>query len=40
LAFHVLLQSKTKTLSDKDGAKFLARLERAVGELGAELRRA
>lgn len=40
LAFHVLLQSSTKTLSDKDGAKFLDRLERALGELDAELRRA
>lgn len=39
LAFHVLLQSDTKTLSDKDGQKFLDRLERAAGELGAELRR-
>ncbi len=39
LAFHVLLQSGKKTLSDKDGAKFLDRLERGLQALGAELRR-
>jgi len=39
LAFHVLLQSDKKTLSDKEGQKFLDRLERAATELGAELRR-
>ena len=39
LAFHVLLQSAKKTLSDKDGAKFLDRLERSAQNLDAELRR-
>lgn len=39
LAFHVLLQAPDKTLSDKDGQKFLGRLERAVAELGGELRK-
>jgi phenylalanyl-tRNA synthetase beta chain len=38
LAWHVVLQSEKKTLTDKDGAKFLGRVERAVAELGAQLR--
>ncbi|MDA1265395.1 MAG: phenylalanine--tRNA ligase subunit beta, partial [Planctomycetota bacterium] len=38
LAWHVVLQSPTKTLSDKEAQKFLSRVERAVAELGAELR--
>ncbi len=40
LAWHVLLQSEKKTLTDKDAQKFLGRVERAVEKLGAELRRA
>jgi phenylalanyl-tRNA synthetase beta chain len=39
LAFHVLLQSDAKTLTDKEQAKFLDRLARAAEELGGELRR-
>jgi phenylalanyl-tRNA synthetase beta chain len=39
LAFHVLLQSETKTLTDKDEQKFLQRFERLVGEAGGELRK-
>jgi len=39
LAFHVLLQAPDKTLSDKDGQKFLGRLEREVSQLGGELRK-
>ncbi|MFT7671175.1 MAG: phenylalanyl-tRNA synthetase beta chain [Planctomycetota bacterium] len=38
LAYHVLLQSDQKTLTDKDAAKFIKRLERAAQELGGELR--
>jgi phenylalanyl-tRNA synthetase beta chain len=38
LAYHVLLQSDSKTLTDKDAAKFITRLERLAGELGGELR--
>ena len=38
LAYHVLLQSDQKTLTDKDAQKFFKRLERAVGDLGGELR--
>jgi len=38
LAFHVLLQSETKTLTDKDEAKFLKRFERLASEAGFELR--
>jgi phenylalanyl-tRNA synthetase beta chain len=38
LAFHVLLQSDQKTLTDADAAKFIQRLERAAAELGGELR--
>ncbi|MSR62667.1 MAG: phenylalanine--tRNA ligase subunit beta [Planctomycetes bacterium] len=39
LAFHVLLQAAERTLSDQDCAKYLARVERAVVELGGELRK-
>jgi len=39
LAYHVLLQSPDKTLSDKATAKFLQRLERSAERAGAELRR-
>ena len=39
LAYHVLLQSDRKTLSDKDGQKFLSRLERMLADAGGELRR-
>lgn len=39
LAYHVLLQSPNKTLSDGDSAKFLGRLERAIEQLGGELRK-
>ena len=39
LAFHVLLQSDNKTLTDKDEQKFLQRFERMVSEAGGELRK-
>ncbi|MEW6071437.1 MAG: phenylalanine--tRNA ligase subunit beta [Planctomycetota bacterium] len=39
LAYHVLLQSPERTLTDADAARFLARLERGAAELGGELRR-
>ncbi len=39
LAYHVLLQSATGTLSDADGARFISRLERELATLGAELRK-
>ena len=39
LAWHVLLQSDKKTLTDKDEAKFLGRLERLLEPMGAQLRR-
>ena len=39
LAYHVLLRAADRTLSDQDGAKFLARLERAMTELHGELRK-
>lgn len=39
LAFHVLLQSENKTLTDKDEQKFLQRFERLVSEAGGELRK-
>lgn len=39
LAYHVLLQHETKTLTDKDTHKFLGRLERSLEAMGAELRR-
>jgi len=38
LAFHVLLQSDKKTLTDKDEQKFLKRFEQLVSEAGFELR--
>ncbi len=38
LAYHVLLQSDQKTLTDKDAQKFIKRLERAAADLGGELR--
>lgn len=40
LAYHVLLQSDSRTLSDADGQRFLAALEQEAARLGAELRRA
>jgi phenylalanyl-tRNA synthetase beta chain len=39
LAYHVLLQSESKTLTDKDQAKFLARLEKGLEALDARLRK-
>lgn len=39
LAFHVLLQSETKTLTDQDEQKFLSRFERLVSEAGGALRK-
>jgi phenylalanyl-tRNA synthetase beta chain len=39
LAYHVVLRAADRTLDEKDGAKFLGRVERALGELGGELRR-
>ncbi|MAG29571.1 MAG: phenylalanine--tRNA ligase subunit beta [Deltaproteobacteria bacterium] len=39
LAFHVLLQSETKTLTEKDEQKFLQRFEKLVSEAGGELRK-
>ena len=39
LAYHVLLQAGDRTLTDKEGQKFLDRLERQVQTIGAELRR-
>ena len=38
LAYHVLLQSEKKTLTDGDAQKFFKRLERSVADLGGELR--
>ena len=38
LAFHVLLQSDKKTLTDKDEQKFLKRFEKMVTDAGGELR--
>ena len=38
LAFHVRLQSDTKTLTDKDEQKFLKRFEQLVSEIGGTLR--
>ncbi|MEZ4331152.1 MAG: phenylalanine--tRNA ligase subunit beta [Myxococcota bacterium] len=40
LAFHVLLQAETRTLTDQDEQKFLQRFERLVAEAGGELRKA
>jgi len=39
LAFHVRLQAADRTLDEQDEAKYLARVERAVAELGGELRK-
>ena len=39
LAYHVVLQSQTKTLTDKDAQKFLGRLERVLEQRGATLRK-
>jgi len=39
LAYHVLLQSPTKTLTDKEAQKFLGRLEREIEKQSGELRR-
>ncbi len=39
LAFHVLLRSDARTLTDQDVAKFLERVERDLKTAGAELRR-
>jgi len=39
LAWHVLLSSPERTLSDEDAHKFLARVEREASLLGGELRR-
>ena len=39
LAYHVDLQAEDRTLSDQDCAKYLGRVERAVLELGGELRK-
>ncbi|MDF1798955.1 MAG: hypothetical protein P1V81_07255, partial [Planctomycetota bacterium] len=38
MAWHVLLQSDTKTLGEKDMSKFLQRVEGAAVRLGGELR--
>jgi len=40
LAYHVVLQAADRTLGEADAAKFLGRVERAVAELGGELRKA
>jgi len=40
LAFHVLLQSDARTLTDQDEQKFLQRFEKLVSDAGGELRRA
>jgi phenylalanyl-tRNA synthetase beta chain len=39
LAYHVHLQSDQKTLTEAEVQKFLERLERELGTLGAELRK-
>ncbi|MEX1024949.1 MAG: phenylalanine--tRNA ligase subunit beta [Planctomycetota bacterium] len=39
MAFHVELGANDRTLVDKDGAKFLKRLETGAAELGGELRK-
>ncbi len=39
LAYHVALQALDRTLTDKDCAKFLDRVERLAADLGARLRR-
>jgi phenylalanyl-tRNA synthetase beta subunit len=38
LAYHVLLQSPTATLSEREEQKFLGRLPRQLEPLGAQLR--
>jgi len=40
LAYHVLLQSGSKTLTDKDEQRFLKRFEAEVEKIGGELRKA
>ncbi len=40
LAYHVVLQAADRTLTDEDVQKFLARVERAVSELGGAVRKA
>ncbi len=39
LAYHVLLQSEAKTLSDKDQTKYLARLEKGLTRIDGRLRK-
>jgi phenylalanyl-tRNA synthetase beta chain len=39
LAYHVQLQAADRTLGEAEQTKFLARVERALGELGGELRK-
>jgi phenylalanyl-tRNA synthetase beta chain len=39
LAWHILLRSESKTMDDNDVQKFLARFERLLEPLGAQLRR-
>ena len=39
LAYHVVLQSDTKTLTDKDQAKFLKRFEKGLEALDGRLRK-
>jgi phenylalanyl-tRNA synthetase beta chain len=39
MAWHVILQSDARTLTDKDAQKFLDRLQRLAVELGGELRK-
>ena len=39
LAYHVVLQSEKKTLTEKDERKFLSRFEALVEKLGGELRK-
>ena len=40
LAFHVLLQSDARTLTDQDEQKVLQRFEKLVTDAGGELRKA
>ena len=39
LAYHVVLRAPERTLSDEDCARYLGRVERALAEIGGELRR-
>ena len=39
LAYHLLLQSESRTLGEQDEQKFLKRFEQLLAEIGAELRR-